>query len=568
MKKLFAILAMLLATVCIFTSCSVELTVKDGCLVVNGVETGIKVDTEDTGIPQHTHAPAGFVIENEIEATCDKDGSYDLVMYCSYPGCNFEINRVNTVIESEGHSFENGICTSCGAEDPDYNPVCAEHKWSEEVVIITPHSIDNVGTELKTCVDCGFEYEVQIGHTLVAGESVSPTCTEDGYTTYNCACGYSNIEELASLGHTPAVEFDPSNPDTSVWRECPNLDEETCPCLYEPVYITTCTFDGCNELITAIGVAMGHIWGDWEEVEYEDGLDICPCEREFVFIRLCAVCGTVDDEMKSLPAYGHVFTVWEPVIDITGYLSPCESVPLEASLCDICGHEYCIMTRPVPGATAMGHHWGDWYIITAPTYESEGVIARECSVCSSTHATTEICTIPPLNCTDYSYTGIFEGCEDFGQGFYTIVVDYTEITINIVLEPIGHDFSNGIYVIDTIPGYATSEEDALSKMGVVVFFCDICGESIYKEIPALGGAATGRYIVSMGDCLDPVDVYCMPIDADGYQVFVEFEVINPSYVHDEIPPESEWIRVNGGDCYYWMYKCEKCDRFICIDIAE
>ena len=62
------------------------------------------------------------------------------------------------------------------------------------------------GYVLHTCRDCGYSYKSDfvepLGHTLVE-TVVAPTCTEAGYTHYECACGYEyDTAYLAPLGHT------------------------------------------------------------------------------------------------------------------------------------------------------------------------------------------------------------------------------------------------------------------------------------------------------------------------------------------------------------------------------
>ena len=108
------------------------------------------------------HVAADPVKENEKEATCTAEGSYDEVVYCSE--CHKELSRetkkvaalghtevaigeakeatctepgmtagkkcsvCGEVLEAQkeipalGHDFKDGKCTRCGAEDPDYKP--------------------------------------------------------------------------------------------------------------------------------------------------------------------------------------------------------------------------------------------------------------------------------------------------------------------------------------------------------------------------------------------------------------------------------------------------------------
>ena len=115
-------------------------------------------------VPATGHTEAAPVRENEVAATCTEAGSYDEVIYCSV--CHAELSREAKTIEAlghdlvdheakaatcteagwaayqtctrcdyttykeipaTGHTFENGVCTVCGAADPDY--VKPEEPW-------------------------------------------------------------------------------------------------------------------------------------------------------------------------------------------------------------------------------------------------------------------------------------------------------------------------------------------------------------------------------------------------------------------------------------------------------
>ena len=383
------------------------------------------------------------------------------------------------------------------------------HVWAEEGIVYAEHTVDSEGIVLYPCENCGVLSAEIVGHNYVAGTPVAPTCTSEGYTVYTCECGDSYEDDVTEI--------------------------------------------------------LPHAFGEWEDTLYHETYEGCECECPTVYARECPDCG--ERETKEDPAPGHVYTTWEPTVDDSNTTSPCLQVPLQVSTCDVCGHDACNKTQAVPGATAKGHTWGDWYIVTAPTADAEGTIARKCTECADKHDVgTETATIPALNTTDYTYTETPATCVDAGEGVYTIVKDETTLTVKVTLEALGHNYTNGVYEIVTVPGYATSEEDALTKVGSAKFTCDVCGETVEKELPALGGAGTGRFIVSMGDCLDPVDGYNMPVDVDGYQVFVEFEAKNPNYSHDEKPADDADYTILVGDSkWYKAYWCTKCNHWIIVE---
>ena len=80
------------------------------CNFVNGVCTMCGVSES------HVCSPAEAVEENRVEATCTKDGSYDMVVYCE--GCGEEMERETFTIKSEGHNYVNDVCTKCKEKDP------------------------------------------------------------------------------------------------------------------------------------------------------------------------------------------------------------------------------------------------------------------------------------------------------------------------------------------------------------------------------------------------------------------------------------------------------------------
>jgi len=64
-------------------------------VAIGGTATGIAIATS------HEHEAFPAIIENYVGATCEKNGSYDEVVYCG--GCGKELDRTTIVIESSGH---------------------------------------------------------------------------------------------------------------------------------------------------------------------------------------------------------------------------------------------------------------------------------------------------------------------------------------------------------------------------------------------------------------------------------------------------------------------------------
>ena len=90
------------------------------------------------------HTPGAAVRENEVPATCTKDGSHDEVIYCTV--CKTEISRKTVTDKATGHDWDNGKCKTCSA-------VC-DHKWDDGKVTALPTTAKE-GEKAFTCTVCG-----------------------------------------------------------------------------------------------------------------------------------------------------------------------------------------------------------------------------------------------------------------------------------------------------------------------------------------------------------------------------------------------------------------------------
>ena len=184
---------------------------------------------------------------------------------------------------------------------------CENHDyWNEEIeeynkVVFAAHTQTSLGLTIWNCVDCGDTYFEWVDHEYtIVTETVAPTCTEEGYTLYHCACG---LEELDANGE--AVKRD-------------------------------------------IVAAKGHVKGQPEYVKNEAG--VCECIWDNAWFINCSVCGVKLDEGKD-GATGHSYTKYEPVKPEAG-VNPCtwceDTVRAKCDNCDC--HEDVI-----PGSQPRGH---------------------------------------------------------------------------------------------------------------------------------------------------------------------------------------------------------------------
>lgn len=134
----------------------------------------ITVENEGTALG-HSHD----LVESEA-ANCELNG-YEFYR-CEACG-----NEYQVILEATGHDYEDGECTICGAEDPDYNPISS---WFDKWFGSWWGNDDEEEEEQK----CEHSYNSVV---------TDPTCTDKGYITHTCdKCGDSYKDSYVdATGH-------------------------------------------------------------------------------------------------------------------------------------------------------------------------------------------------------------------------------------------------------------------------------------------------------------------------------------------------------------------------------
>ncbi len=167
--------------------------------------TSPEINNPDFVAKEHTSGEA--VVENENAATCNEEGSYDEVVYCTE--CGEEVSRETKVVAATGkHKYNatTGACEVCGTECT-HGTEGDAFEW---------HSNDNAtcdtaDTGHMVCSICGFTSpeinnpDFVAGHT--AGEAVdenviASTCTTKGScqkVVYCTVCGEEISRETVEL---------------------------------------------------------------------------------------------------------------------------------------------------------------------------------------------------------------------------------------------------------------------------------------------------------------------------------------------------------------------------------
>ena len=137
-------------------------------------------DTKADEGSKREHTPAEAVKENIVNATCAKDGSYDLVVKCS--NCGTEIGRETVTVNATGEHIY-------ATEQEKVDATCETNGY----VIM---ACGCGATETTTLTAIGHDYDSVV---------TAPTCTEAGYTTYTCKNNSEHTytaDAVDALGHS------------------------------------------------------------------------------------------------------------------------------------------------------------------------------------------------------------------------------------------------------------------------------------------------------------------------------------------------------------------------------
>jgi len=271
------------------------------------------------------------VIENQVASTCTTAGSYDEVVYCER--CQLESSRETKYIDATGHVWDEGVvtsiasCTASGVktftctkcqETREETIAPTGHKYVDEVVSptctedgYTIHTCeycedsykdsptDKLGhdwvgelscTTGRKCSRCGEEEEA-LGHNYVLSNTVSATCTTDGYEEHKCTRCDDVIKNKTD---------DATGHDISSSERVERLLADT-TCTYEIVY--KCA--NCDEYISS-GTVYHHTYNASVETE-------ATCKEPGVKLYKCSLCGDQYTEEIPINELGHNWVLGEVV---------------------------------------------------------------------------------------------------------------------------------------------------------------------------------------------------------------------------------------------------------------
>ncbi len=381
-----------------------------------------------------------FVVD---EASCTENG----LERRDCQRCEYYETRV---VEATGHDYasvlteptctEQGYtthtCANCGDSYVDTYTASLGHDWDEGVVTIEPTEATE-GQRLYTCQRCGVtrtETIPKVDH-VHSYEAVvtTPTCTEQGYTTYTCRCGDSYVDNyVPANGHDyDAVDTEPT-------------------CTEEGYTVYTCV--NCGDTYTGDYVdARGHSFGEWFVVNE------ATCTEDGQKRRDCANCDRY--EIETIDATGHNYdsVVTEPTCTGEGYTT---------HTCASCGDSY------VDGHTeALGHAWDEGVVTIEPTEGTDGQRLYTCQTCGETKEE----VIPSLNHV-HSYEAVVTAPTCTEQGYTTYTCRCGDSYVDTYVPATGHSYG-AWYVIDE----ATCTETGLERRD-----CENCDHYETEVISATG----------------------------------------------------------------------------------
>ena len=398
---------------------------------------------------------------------------------------------VDSYVESSDHGYgqwltvteatctteglEKRICTGCGREETRTIEINDNHK---EVVdeAVDASCTESGLTEGSHCERCG---EVLVEQTAIDKlghdyESVvtEATCTEKGYTTHTCTrCSDSYVDEYTDKAEHDYglwfVEVEPTLTTQGVERRncenCEHFERRILPATQHEytaeVIAPTCTDVGytvytcakCNDTYRDhIVNALGHELDQWVVIEEGE------CTKTGIERRDCVRCDHYEIRSTEAPGHDNKETVIEPTCTQMGYtIYECQN---------------CKAKYEGDYVEALGHTFGEWYILGNSTCGEKGAERRDCEICDG-FETREVAVLEHT----YEEVVVDATCTEAGKIIYTCSRcndTYTEQKS----EPAGHSFGE----------WKVKSEATCTQDGTETRICEICDETEERTLKAKG----------------------------------------------------------------------------------
>ncbi len=215
-------------------------------------------------------------------------------------------------------------------------------------------------------------YDLVVEHYYELVETIQPTCTEQGYSVYECiSCDsyyYSNY--VAANGHSYQTTVHPPS------------------CTAQGYTVYVCT--ACDYTYTGdYKSALGH--------SYEREVIPPTCTERGYTVSTCSRCGYsyTSDYVSPL---GHSYTAYP-------FSATCTEKGGVRYVCERCGDEYVLYTE-----SELGHHY--YAELVEPTCETKGYLTHICTQCEYSYQTDYK---KPLGHSYYTWVSLSPNCTTDGE---------------------------------------------------------------------------------------------------------------------------------------------------------
>lgn len=294
------------------------------------------VDTSVTVPLKHTAADA--VEENRTEATCENDGGYDLVVYCS--NCGEKISSEHKTIAALGHKYSNYVSNN--------DATCTKD-----------------GTKTAYC-------EHGCGKTDTITDKGSAIGHDYGEVSYLWAEDYSTCTAKRICKH------DESHQETETVNSSATVVQES-TCVLDELSTYSVTFENLAfKKQTVEKVKTADALGHKRAVAVEENIvkETCENDGSYDLVVYCSTCGEeLTREHKTIVALGHDYCEWYATKNAT-----CTKDGEKRRDCKNCEHYETDVVE------AQGHVKSDWIIDKEATYSENGFKHKECTICGETLA--------------------------------------------------------------------------------------------------------------------------------------------------------------------------------------
>ncbi len=349
-----------------------------------------------------------------------------------------------------------------------YVPVFELECGTYEIKIFTKTSADKEFVIMTFTLIKSEEYDIpKTGHVIYDTVVTEPSCTEKGYTTYYCHCGYSyTSDEVEALGHIGLDAFE-ENYFAPTCTEVGGYDMAA--------YCTVCGAELSREHYEI--EALDHDMGEWYQT-------IAPeCTTEGENKRDCGRCDYYETEV--VPANGHnsADAVEENRIEPTcteigGYDM--------ATYCTVCQVELSREHTEIPENGHTAADAAEENRVEPTCTEVGGYdMAVYCTVCKA-ELSREHVEIPAKG---HAYEPVITDPTCTQKGYTTHTCHCGDTYVDSEVSALGHNSSEWIVDVEAQIGVAGSQHKE----------CTVCGDKLITEpVEALTEASTTEQKSSRG----------------------------------------------------------------------